>query len=376
MERRTDRDGAPAGPEARIRAEIQTEGSIGFDRFMELALYGVGGFFERPPVGADAHFVTSPHVSPFVFSRSVRATILDAWLALGEPNPLRVVELGAGDGTLASALVESFAELPAPALEYAGVEISSGARAALIERGLDTVPSLERLEPFEGVVVANELLDNLPFLLARRDGDAVLELRVTVDGAGALTSEPEPWTDERVPADDLHLAPGEIGTAPVGAFALIDALAARLRRGYAILVDYGKRGPAGAPRGYERHRAVADVLGHQPGSSDVTAGVDLDLIARRARTAGLRAWDPVRQRDALAALGYRSWDDTMREEQARLQRDGDRSDATRVWETRSRASLLVEPSGLGGHWWLTLATSGLPEPAWLARAREESLPAD
>ena len=376
MERPTDRDGAPTGPDARIRAEIEAEGSIGFDRFMELALYGEGGFFERPPVGAAAHFVTSPHVSPFVFSRCVRAAILDAWLALGEPDPLRVVELGAGDGALAAALLESFAELPAPVLEYTAVEISPGARATLTERSLDTVPSLEGLEPFDGVVVANELLDNLPFLLARRDGDAVLELRVSVGGDGALTSTPEPWTDERFPADALHLAPDEIGTAPVGAFTLIDALAARLRRGYAIVVDYGERGPAGAPRGYERHRPVADVLGHEPGSTDVTAGVDLDLVARRARAAGLQAWEPIRQRDAVTVLGYTRWDDTMRERQARLQRDGDRTQATRVWETRSRASLLVEPSGLGAHWWLCLATPDLPEPAWLARARDAGFPSD
>jgi hypothetical protein len=41
----------------------------------------------------------------------------------------------------------------------------------------------------------------------------------------------------------------------------------------------------------------------------------------------------------------------------------------RVWEERSRASLLADPAGFGGFWWLVLATEGLPEPPWLTRAR-------
>ena len=66
----------------------------------------------------------------------------------------------------------------------------------------------------------------------------------------------------------------------------------------------------------------------------------------------------------------------MREQQARLQETGRGSEAVRVWEARSRASLLAEPSGFGGFWWLVLATEGLPEPAWLQRASVRADPPD
>ena len=59
----------------------------------------------------------------------------------------------------------------------------------------------------------------------------------------------------------------------------------------------------------------------------------------------------------------------MRETQSMLERTGRGSEAVRVWEARSRASLLADPSGFGGFWWLVLATDGLPEPPWLVRAR-------
>jgi hypothetical protein len=84
---------------------------------------------------------------------------------------------------------------------------------------------------------------------------------------------------------------------------------------------------------------------------------------------GLRAFEPVSQRAALRALGHDRWERTMRTTQSELQRAGRGAEAVRVWEERSRASLLAEPAWFGGFWWLVLATEGLPEPQWLTRAR-------
>ena len=53
-------------PREAIAAAIRADGPIGFDRFMELALYGPGGFYVDPPVGVGEGpaFATSPHVHP------------------------------------------------------------------------------------------------------------------------------------------------------------------------------------------------------------------------------------------------------------------------------------------------------------------------
>ena len=325
----------------RVRAAIEDHGPIGFDEYMEIALYGPGGFFETPPVGADEHFVTSPHVHPFVFAHCVRDALLDAWFALGEPEPLPVVELGAGDGTFAEALSSAFA-------------------------GLATASALGELDPFDGVMVANEVLDNLPFVPIRGRPDGPKEVRVGARGA-SLGEIEVPWSDAWGPPPRLE--PGEETTVPVGAFALLGALARALGRGYVLLIDYGSvEGPAGPVHGYREHREVADVLA-EPGDTDITAGVDVSLIADRARSVGLSAFEPVTQQAALRALGHDRWQQTMRATQTELQRSGRDSEAVRVWEERSRASLLTDPSRFGGFWWLVLATEGLPEPPWLARAR-------
>jgi hypothetical protein len=86
----------------------------------------------------------------------------------------------------------------------------------------------------------------------------------------------------------------------------------------------------------------------------------------------LVAFEPVTQQAALRALGHDRWQQTMRATQTELQRAGRDAEAVRVWEERSRASLLADPSRFGGFWWLVLATEGLPEPPWLALARTDA----
>jgi SAM-dependent MidA family methyltransferase len=357
---------------ARIRAQVAEQGPIGFDAFMEHALYGPGGFFERPPIGPDEHFVTSPHVHPWVFSRCLRAALLDAWSALDEPDPFRLVELGAGDGTLAEALRDAFEELPFPALEYVGVDVSPGSRDALSEHGLPALTRVEEVEPFVGVALAHELLDNLPFRLVRGREDGIAEERIALEG-GRLAEVEVPWEPSTPAEADLRLPPGEDSTIPVGAYALLERLAGRLERGYVLLVDYGREGPSGGVRGYRRHRETREVLG-DPGSTDVTAGVDLSIVARHAEGLGLVASPSVPQSRALAVLGYTRWAATMRDRQATLLRKGKGSEAARIWETRSRASLLVDPEGLGAFRWLVLRTAGMPAPKWLERALGDPSP--
>jgi NADH dehydrogenase [ubiquinone] 1 alpha subcomplex assembly factor 7 len=333
-----------------IRRAILEHGPITFAEYMERALYGPGGFYERLPVGAAGDFVTSPHVHP-VFGAMLGVAVRDLFHELGSPTPLRVAEVGAGDGTLAVQLLGALAELD---VDYAAIDVSPGARSAL--SAIDGVRVEAGLMDAPHVVVANELMDNLPFRRVRGDR----EVRIGLEGAAFVEVE-TPWNGEPGPANDETIV-------PVGALAFIDDLARTLASGYALMIDYGAVGSSGGDmHGYRDHRVVDDVLTH-PGSSDITAGVDFALIARHAEMRGLVAFPSVTQHDALLALGFEAWlRDELDHQRALLDaREG--LEAVRTWSGRSRATLLVDPSALGRFRWLVLASPGVPSPPWLDAA--------
>ena len=183
---------------AHVLAErIHREGPIPFDVFVDGALSGEGGFFEQGRgAGRAGHdFVTSPEVGALFGALVARA--LDGWWTdLDAADPYFVVEAGAGRGRLAADVLAA-APACAPALRYLLVERSAALRDAqrelltlepledavgptsVVDGDLDAVPvagagpivaSLGELPvlPFAGVVLANELLDNLPFRLVER----------------------------------------------------------------------------------------------------------------------------------------------------------------------------------------------------------------
>jgi SAM-dependent MidA family methyltransferase len=194
-----------------------------------------------------------------------------------------------------------------------------------------------------------------------------VEIRIAADGDVFVEVE-QPLDDEQL--HGLSLDDGEEAVIPTAALGFVDALGRTIGRGYALLIDYAWTG-MGTDRvhGYRDHRVVADVL-DAPGSADITAGVDLDAIARRAREAGLIAFETVSQRDALTALGLADWLGEERRHQQDMFDASNGIQAVRAWGSRSRARLLADPAGLGRLRWLVIATAGLAEPPWLARARE------
>ena len=155
------------------------------------ALYGVDGFYLNDGVaGRRGHFLTSPEVGPLF--GAVVANVLDAeWDRLGRPDPFTVVDAGAGPGTMARSVA---AAVPAcaPALRYVAVELSERQRsshpAGVISRA--ELPEA----PFDGMIIANELLDNLPFRLAVFD-DGWREALVRTEADGRPVEQLGPQLD-------------------------------------------------------------------------------------------------------------------------------------------------------------------------------------
>ena len=360
----------PARPSeiaATIAEQIARLGPMRFDRFMELALYAPGGYYDEPPVGAGpaGDFVTSPHVHP-VFAQLVAEAVAGVHEAMGRPEPVDLIEAGAGDGTLLRALMPELAHLP---MRVVAVERSPGARRTL--EAIEGVTVREAMPPpapgSPAVIVAHELLDNLAFRRLRATDDGPREVHVGLDG--------DRFVEVLMPVDDLEApattpAPDGEWIVPTGAAAFVtEALAGPGPRAL-LAIDYGSDHGAGGPaHGYAAHRVVEDLLA-APGTTDITAGVDFGFLARAVAAEGLQAFPTVSQHDALGALGLEDWLHTQLERQQDELNTGRGAGAVRTWGGRSRAVMLADPAGLGRFRWFVAATPGVDEPAWLAAARE------
>lgn len=329
-------------------------GVVRWREAMAAALYGADGFYVRPGAGPAGHFRTSAHASPLFAGALLRLLAkLDA--ALGRPDPLDLVDLGAGRGELLSALAEAAPPELAARLRPTAVELAPAPPAHQFS-WRDTVPT-----GLTGLVLATEWLDNVPVDVATVDPDRTVRYVLTDPATGEealgepVTGPDADWLIRWWPLT----VPGsraEIGRSRDVAWA--DTVAS-VHRGAALAVDYGhlrgERPPLGTLTGFRDGRELPPV---PDGSRDLTAHVALDAVARAPGRAGPVL---VRQAAALRALGL----DGARPPLALAHRDP--AGYLRRLAGAAAAAELTDPAGLGGHWWLLQPVGLAADVArWLA----------
>ena len=286
--------------QTRIHEAIERAGGwLGFDHFMEMALYTTGlGYYANDlrkfglmPGGATdegSDFVTAPEMSPR-FGHALAQQIAEAFEATGVTE---VWEFGAGSGALASQILQALPQIT----RYTIVDLSGSLR----------VRQQERLQVFEGrvhwaialpdamrgVVIGNEVLDAMPVKLLTRINGVWHERGVVLhEGAFAYADQP---TALRPPFEVMgtHDYVTEIHAQAEG---FIRTLADKLEAGAIFIIDYGfpeheyyhPQRSMGTVLCHRAHQVDADALA-DVGSKDITAHVNFTGIAMAGQEAGLQ----------------------------------------------------------------------------------------
>ncbi len=304
---------------AAIVARIEESGGmIGFEEYMRMALYEPGlGYYSGNAIkfGACGDFVTAPEISPLFGASLAR----QAAALIEQGCGARILEFGAGSGSLCGHVLTALPELE----RYLILDLSGELKLrqqnylgnCLSPEQFAKIEWLSGLpEGFDGIVLANEVLDAMPVhMLLKQDG--WLELGVGYDGQrfdwqtfapGARVLEAIQGVESRLgefPQDyrcevNLNFGPW------------FRALAQSCERAAVVIIDYGyeqdeyyhperRRGTLDC---YYQHRSHSDPLVY-PGLQDITASIDFDACADAAVASGFGILGLVSQRQFLLGNG-------------------------------------------------------------------------
>ncbi len=282
-----------------IRKKIEEiGGKISFAKYMDLALYAPGlGYYcaGLQKFGEKGDFITAPEISP-LFSRCLANQCQQVLSTLNAPQ---ILEFGAGSGIMAADILCELEQLNCLPEHYLILELS----AELQQRQHQTIKKhvphlLERVrwihhwpeKPFNGVILANEVLDAMPVRRIQWQGDAIIERMVC-------------WQDGFTWCDGDDINPEHLTFRHVTGYtseynealdSWIKQAGDSLQNGMILAIDYGynrqeyyhPQRSDGTLRCHYQHHAHNNPL-ILPGLQDITAHVDFTAVAQAAIAADL-----------------------------------------------------------------------------------------
>jgi SAM-dependent MidA family methyltransferase len=331
-----------------ITKRIAASGPIPFEEFMSLALYHPeGGFFTTGKLRSEkaGDFLTSPEVSR-LFGETLATFVAREHDRIGDPFEL--VEAGAGSGSLLGPLLESV-DVTATAVDASPAARESLRSVLPADRIGESMPDVSR-----GVVIANELIDNLPMALAQRiEGEWRERWVGSVDGGLELVdAAARPDVVAWLGAHGGDVTDGGWVEVQLEASRWVARIVASLQRGSLVVIDYGDtaenllpRRQDGTLRTYRAHHLGPHPL-DGPGETDITADVNFTALIAAAESAGAVV-EMHRQDDFLTDFGLRERLSGLRHSELEAARSGDEMERLRLRTLKTEAETLLHPRGLG-----------------------------
>jgi SAM-dependent MidA family methyltransferase len=348
----------------RIRNSSQQQ--ITFAEYMELVLYHPQhGYYasNESRISEGGDFLTSPHLADD-FGEILAVQLYQMWQVMGSPQIFSIVEMGAGQGLLASQILDYSSRVYPEffrSIDYLIIEIAPAMIVAqqarlkdLPVRWCDWNEIIDR--SIVGCFLSNELIDALPVHQVIVSEDKLQEIYVTIadDDRNVFTEIVDDLSTERLAhywqLNKIDLLGGkysegyrtEVNLAALG---WLEKVSKKLQRGYTISIDYGYT----ADRYYNPIRSQGTLQCYYQhgyhndpyiniGNQDLTAHIDFTAIQNQGELLGLQTVGFIQQGMFLMALG-------LGERIAAISNSG--GDLQSLLRRRQNLHQLIDPMGLG-----------------------------
>ncbi|KAJ7145109.1 S-adenosyl-L-methionine-dependent methyltransferase [Mycena crocata] len=385
------------------RASSKATGPISFSTYMQMCLsHPTEGYYMNPknPIfGSTGDFVTSPEITS-LFGELLGVWLMSQWMQTAK-QPIRIVELGPGRGTLMHDVLRVVAQFGKDRIRGVHlVETSPALRALQKNRlspsilksrcTLEWHDSVDQISPSTDeytMVIAHEFFDALPFhtiekteqgwqeiLIALTESRQAKETESTALDSGAeketytATSEKEGPRFQYVLSPQptaasmlLGLSSSRFRELPVGSRLEVSHLGFKTMRaigelicgqreetasdtkdpppsrGCGLIVDYGASHAFDQSFRAFKNHEIVDVF-HTPGECDLTANVDFAYLTESMNDL-VATHGPISQAAFLEGMGLQ-----LRMESLISRNKSDETDAAAIREAGRR---LVDPAGMG-----------------------------
>jgi NADH dehydrogenase [ubiquinone] 1 alpha subcomplex assembly factor 7 len=298
----------------KIKRQIQISGPIGIAEYMMQCLYDndFGYYTTQKPIGKDGDFITAPEITQ-VFGEMIGLWVYSCFQNLGQPAKFRLLELGAGRGTLLKDITRTIDKLGLVGkYEICIAETNENLRA--LQKSALENKEIKYLSDFAQI---SDLSAQLPIIIIGNEFIDCMPIRQFV-------KTPQGWRERLIGLDDDRLCFGlgkelpqspdfllegdKMGSVrefcpPLEGFISQIAQILKKQNGFGLFIDYGHFGNQEGDtfQALYRHKKTSPL--ENLGQCDLTAHVDFGAIEKYAINEKLNIEGPATQAQFLYALG-------------------------------------------------------------------------
>lgn len=301
-----------------IIEKIHKEGPISFRDYMEMCLYFPElGYYTsvNDKIGEKGDYFTSATFSP-VFGELIGKQLEEMWSVLGQ-KPFTIVEYGAGTGALCSAILgylknnkKLYNELNYCIIEKSSVMCEK--QKTCLNEKVSWYESIQSIPEINGCILSNELVDNFSVHQVVMKNEL---MEVFVDYKNGFVELLEPAKKELtdyMTELKVDLKNGFRTEINLEAVNWIKEIAANLKKGYVLTIDYGYPSSElyddyrgyGTLMCYNKHKTNNKPY-HYIGAQDITSHVNFSALCLWGFKNGLEYTGFTDQSRFLTSLGFR-----------------------------------------------------------------------